>query len=80
MFPGKPHGPPKDGEGELGKGIRIILGVLRDVRLADLSICVYGSVHRIALGVGPAEDGVLIGLPRQLVQLLQFLPRVAIIA
>ena len=35
---GKPHGPPEHGEGKLGKGLSVILGVFRDVCLAVLSI------------------------------------------
>ena len=77
MFLREPHGAPEYGEGELGQGVRIIFGVLRDARLAVLSIRAYSPVYRLALGVSPAEDGVLVGLPRQLVQLLQFLPQPA---
>ena len=35
---GKSHGPPEHGEGKLGKGLSVILGVFRDVCLAVLSI------------------------------------------
>ena len=38
LFLGKPHGPPEHGEGELGQGLGVILGVFRDVCLAVLSI------------------------------------------
>ena len=38
LFLGKPHGPPEHGEGKLGKGLSVILGVFRDVCLAVLSI------------------------------------------
>ena len=38
---------------------------------------VYGSVYRVALRIGPAKDGVLIGLPCQMVQLFQLLPQSA---
>ena len=75
MFLREPHGPPEHGEGELGQGVRIIFGVLRDVRLAVLSIRAHSPVYRVALGISPAEDGVLVGLPRQLVQLLHLLPQ-----
>ena len=51
--------------------------MLRDVRLAVLSIRAYGSVCRVSLRVCPIKDGILIGLPRQLVQLLQLLPQSA---
>ena len=58
MFLGKPHGPPEHGEGELGKGLGVIPGVFRDVRLAVLSIRGQGPVYRVSLGVCPAKDGV----------------------
>ena len=38
LFLGKPHGPPEHGEGELGKGLGVILDVFRAVCLAVLSI------------------------------------------
>ena len=31
-WPGKPHGPPEHGEGKLGQGLSVILGVFWDVR------------------------------------------------
>ena len=74
LFLSEPHGPPEHGEGELGEGFRVIFGVLRDVRLAILSIRSYGSVYRVSLRIRPIKDGVLIRLPCQLVQLLQLLP------
>ena len=74
---GKPHSPPEHGKGELGQGLGIVLGVFRDVRLAVLPAWAYGTVHRVTPAVDPAEDGVLVGLPCQLIQLLQLLPQPA---
>ena len=77
LFLGKAYGPPEYRESKLGQGLGVMLGVLRDVRLVVLPLWAYGAVHRVALGVGPGENGILVGLPRQLVQLLQFLPQPA---
>ena len=77
LFLGKAYGPPEYIESKLGQGLGVMLGVLRDVRLVVLPLWAYGAVHRVALGVGPSEDGIHIRLPRQLVQLLQFLPQSA---
>ena len=71
----KPHSLPKHGEGELGQGLGIVLGMFRNVRFAVLPVRAYGAIHWVAFGFGPAEDGDLIGPPRQLVQFLQFLPQ-----
>ena len=51
--------------------------MLRDVCFAVLPIRPGGAVHRVAFCFSPAEDGVLIGPPRQLIELLQLLPQSA---
>ena len=68
----KPHSLPKHGEGELGQGLGIVLGMFRNVRFAVLPVRAYGAIRWVAFGFGPAEDGDLIGPPRQLVQFLQY--------
>ena len=80
LFLGKAYGPPEYRESKLGQGLGVMLGVLRDVRLVVLPLWAYGAVYRVALGVGPGENGILVGLPRQLARSFLSPPTVPIIA
>ena len=71
LFLCKPHSLPEHGEGKLGQRLGIKLGMLLNICPADFPMRGNNAVCRIAFRFTPAQNGILIGLPRQFVEPFQ---------